>query len=189
MQLEYWELSKRSKFGFFFEKIDGFFEKKLEFFLKPIKVVNLKYNVDQMILFRKYVFSALLMRFFWQKIAKLWKLLEKLEKMMKSVFFEKKNVFIFLKAFFTKMGRRRICRWQHFSKVRLKWYFFLKKSFHFISDFFWQKSEKILGWKSLKIWSRNRVFWKKKNAFILLKGIFNNVGGCKISRRLPGVLL
>ena len=28
----------------------------------------------------------------------------------------------------------------------------------------------------------------KKNALILLKGIFNNVGGCKISRKKPGVL-
>ena len=40
--------------------------------------------------------------FFWQKLRNFWKL-EKFENMMKKVFFrEKKNVFIFLEAFFTK---------------------------------------------------------------------------------------
>ena len=49
------------------------------------------------------------MNFFGKIIRKL-ETLEKLETMMKKdCFFEKKK-FIFLKAFFTKIGRRKICR-------------------------------------------------------------------------------
>ena len=44
-----------------------------------------------------------------QKKLRAW---DKLENMMKKeCFFSEKNVFIFLKAFFTKMGRRKLCRW------------------------------------------------------------------------------
>ena len=52
------------KICFFFEKIDGFFSKKLEFFSKSLEVANLLQNAYQMVVFRKNVFSALIMRFF-----------------------------------------------------------------------------------------------------------------------------
>ena len=55
--------------------------------------------------------SALINRFFLEKIRKLWTL-ENLEIMKKKeCFLEKKNVFTFLQAFFTKMGRSKVCRW------------------------------------------------------------------------------
>ena len=48
---------------------------------------------------------------FWQRIRKLSTLEELEDRMKKEYIFEKKNVFIFLKAFSTKMERRKICRW------------------------------------------------------------------------------
>ena len=71
------------------------------FFSKSLKVVNLLYKLYQMVLFLENVF-ALMMRF--GKVGKI-------RTYEKAVFYQK-NVFIFLKAFFTKMGRRKICRWQ-----------------------------------------------------------------------------
>ena len=71
--------------GFFWKKNRWVFRKKLWiFFSKLIKVANLLQNAYQMVLFRKNVFSALIVRFFGKNFRKLWKL-EKLEN--KIVFF------------------------------------------------------------------------------------------------------
>ena len=54
-------------------------------------------------------------------------------------FFWKKNLEIFQNRYM----------WQIFSRMRLKWYFFLNMSFNLIFKVFWQKSqEKIYSWKS-----------------------------------------
>ena len=64
-----------------------------------------------MIIFLKNAISAPIISFFKEKVRKLWTW-EKLKKMMKKeCFSDGKNDFIFLKGFFTKMGRRKICRW------------------------------------------------------------------------------
>ena len=63
-----------------------------------------------MVLFPKIIFSALSMSFFWRKNRKI-PTLEELEILMKEFFSEKKNVFNFLKAFFTELAGHKLCRW------------------------------------------------------------------------------
>ena len=75
---------KTFKFWVFFQKIDGFFEKKLENFFKIEKGGKFAVKAYQTEFFRKNV-SALIV--FWQKIRKFWKL-GKLEKKMKFFFRE-----------------------------------------------------------------------------------------------------
>ena len=76
--------------------------------------------------------------------------------------------------------------WQIFSRMRLKWYIFLKMSFHLIFEVFWLKIRKKLRLEKLENMMKKRSILE--NAFILLKGIFNKFVARKISRRLPGVL-
>ena len=84
---------KTFKIWVFFEKIDGFFEKKLEFYSKSLKMASLLENAYQMVFFLK-MSSTLIGRFFWQKIRKLWTwTLEKLDTMMKECFFFEKKTF------------------------------------------------------------------------------------------------
>ena len=99
------------KFVFFEPKNVLFVGKKLDFFPKTRKVANLLYNAYQMILYLKKFFSALIVRFFArnQKVCEVGEIREYDEE---TVYFQKKNALIFLKAFSTKMGRRKICRWQ-----------------------------------------------------------------------------
>ena len=74
------------------------------------KVANLLKSACHMVLLLKHVFRPLF-EVFWPKIRKLWTL-EELETMIeKECFSDKKYVFIFLKAFFTKTGSRKISRW------------------------------------------------------------------------------
>ena len=104
---------KTFKIWVFSEKVDGFFGKKLKIYSKSLKLANLLLNAHRMVLFLKNVFRPIY-EIFWQRIRKLLTL-EELETMLKKeCFFREKNVFIFLKflkAFFTKMGMRKICRW------------------------------------------------------------------------------
>ena len=76
---------------------------KKKFFLKSRKVVNLLYNAYQMQLFLENVFSALIMRIFWQKKRKIfiWK---KLENMKERFFFKKKHFHLF-KSLLYKNGK------------------------------------------------------------------------------------
>ena len=52
---------------------------------------------------------------------------------------------------------------QIFSRMRLKWYFFLKMSFHLFLRFFWQKSEKKLKLEKLEIKIEKKNNLKKKH--------------------------
>ena len=70
--------------------------------------------------------------------------------------------------------------WNFFCKMRLKWYFFLKMSFHLIFEGFLAKIRKK---KMENLENMKKQYFEKKNAFILLKDIFNKVGGRKLSRR------
>ena len=91
------------KIWVFFGKIDGIFEKKLEFSPKSLNVANLLQNAYPMVLFLK-MSSALFMMFFGKIIRKLGTV-EKLETMMKKdCFFEKKS-FHFFKSLFFKNGK------------------------------------------------------------------------------------
>ena len=67
--------------------------------------------------------------------------------------------------------------WQIFSRMRLKWYFFLE---NVISPYFLAKIRKKF---EVRKYEEETEYFEKKNAFILLKGILNNVRGRKISRR------
>ena len=53
---------------------------------------------------------------------------------------------------------------------------------HFFGGFLAKNQKKLKVGKS-RIFDEQKGHFEKKNAFILLKGIFNNVGGHKISRR------
>ena len=68
-----------------------------------------------------------------------------------------------------------------FSRMRLKWYFSWKCLPTLFLRFFGQNQKKI-KWEKLENMMKKQSI-SKKNAFIVLKGIFNNVGGRKISRR------
>ena len=81
----------------------------------------------------------------------------------------------------SEIFQNRYYMWQIFSRMRLKWHFFLKMSFPFFLRFFWRKSEKIKVGKVRKYDEQTEYFGK--NAFMLLIDIFSNVGGRKISRR------
>ena len=100
MRLKAWNFRKRSKFGSFFWKNRWIFT-ETSFFSKSSKDENLLQNAYQMVFFLENAFSAL-MRFFCQKIRKLWTL-EKLEKRMKC-FREKKRFHLF-KVVFYKNGK------------------------------------------------------------------------------------
>ena len=58
----------------------------------------------------------------------------------------------------------------------------LKLSFLFIYEVFWAKNKKKSTMEKLENVMKKQSILKKKDVFILLKGIFNKVGGCKISR-------
>ena len=98
------------KFTIFFEKIDGFIRKKNFNFFKIAKggIFVCRMRI-KWYYFLENVFSALIMLFLAknQKIFRDGKIRKNDEE---GVFFRKKNVFIFSKAFFTKLGRRKICR-------------------------------------------------------------------------------
>ena len=55
-------------------------------------------------------------------------------------------------------------------------------SFHLILKFFGKNRKKIENGKIRK-YDEETANFEKKNAFSLLKGIFNNAGGYKLSRR------
>ena len=89
------------------------FSKKKDFFSKSLKVANLLQNAYQMVIILKNIISGLIVTFFFSKKSEKFERGEKLEKKNdeERFFLREKNDFIFLKAFFTKMGRRKICRW------------------------------------------------------------------------------
>ena len=87
----------------FWKNLWFFWKKKTWIFWKLLKVANLLSNAYQMVLFQTNIISTLIMEFFQQKVRKLRKW-EKLENMMKWQWFFKKKIFIFSKAFCTKMG-------------------------------------------------------------------------------------
>ena len=67
--------------------------------------------------------------------------------------------------------------WQIFSRMRLKWYFFLKMFSRLFMRFFGENEKKIKVGKVRKLDEKTACF--EKNAFILLKAVFKNVGGAK----------
>ena len=85
------------------------FRKKHEFYSKSLRVANLLQNAYQVVYFLK-ISSALFMRFFGkdQKTLNVGKFRNYDEE---RVFFSRKKLYLFLKAIFTKMGRRKISRW------------------------------------------------------------------------------
>ena len=91
--------------------------------------------------------------------------------------FSKKNLEIFHNCYM----------WQIFSRMRLKWFFSLEISFHLSLEVFLANIGKNLKLEKLEHMMKKQTILEK-NAFILLKGIFNNAGGRKKSRRYPGVL-
>ena len=94
-----------------FEKMDGFFskiEKKRDEFSKIAKRGKFAVKcVSKCITSQKGLFR-LNYEVYWQKNQKIF---EVGKSRKYEVFFEKKNTFIFFKAFFTKMRRQKICRW------------------------------------------------------------------------------
>ena len=78
--------------------------------------------------------------------------------------------------------------WQIFSRMHLKWYFFLKMSFHLIFEVFFSKNRKIFEFGKVRKSNEETDYFEKKNAFFFLKSNFNIVGGRKISRLEPGLL-
>ena len=65
----------------------------------------------------------------------------------------------------------------------LEWYFSLKMSLHLNSEVFLAKIREILKLEKVREHDEETEYFEKKTAFIILKDIFNNVGGRKISRR------
>ena len=79
--------------------------------------------------------------------------------------------------------------WQFFSTMRFRWFIFLEIVFR---PYFWGVSsknpEKYKVGKVRKFDEKTENYFKKY-AFVFVNNIFKNVGGYKISRRLPGVFL
>ena len=88
----------------------GFSKKKLGFYSKSLKVANLLQNAHQMVLFLKNVFNPDY-EFFWQKNQEPLNFGKIRNYDEERVLFREKNVFFSSKAFLTKMGKRKICRW------------------------------------------------------------------------------
>ena len=59
---------------------------------------------------------------------------------------------------------------------------FLKMSFHLVFEVFFGKNQKKIKVGKVRNYDEETEYFEKKNALILLKGIFNNVGG----RKYPG---
>ena len=70
------------------------------------------------------------------------------------------------------------------SGLRLKWQNLFELSFSFLLDKFIAKRQKNLNLESLD--TTKRVS-SQKDAFIILTGIFNKLGGCNLSRSGPSV--
>ena len=103
------KISQTFKIWVFLKKLMRFFGKFA--FYKTVKGDNIAVEcVSNGNIFLKNVFSALIMRFYRKKnqIFLTWKNKKIYEK---GVFFREKKHFHLLKAFFTKMGRLKICRW------------------------------------------------------------------------------
>ena len=66
--------------------------------------------------------------------------------------------------------------WQIFSRMHLKWYHFLQLSFHLIFEVFLAKIQKKFKVGKIRIYDEQKGYFEEKNAFIVLKGILNNVG-------------
>ena len=69
--------------------------------------------------------------------------------------------------------------WEIFSRMGLKWFFFLEMSFHLIFEIFGKNQINKLNEKFRK-YDEETEYFEKKNAFIFLKGFFNNVGWRRI---------
>ena len=72
--------------------------------------------------------------------------------------------------------------WQSFSRMRLKWYFFEIVFQPYFLGFFREIQNNFKIGKVRKSDDETEYF-EKKNNLIFIKGMFNNVGGRKISRR------
>ena len=62
-------------------------------------------------------------------------------------------------------------------------------SFHLICEVFMVKNQKLLTVEKFTKYDEKIEYFEKKNAFILLKGIFHKTEGRKISKWTTGVLL
>ena len=128
--------------------------------------------------------------FFWQKIFFLKKVLwtRRLQLWQPCwfflVFFEKKLTFSEKNWFFFQNRSR----WQFCCRMRTKWFYFSKCLFHLNCELL-QKIRKFLNLEKLQNLTKKQYVFKIKNVVIFLKGIFNRIGGQKICRCKPAVLL
>ena len=64
--------------------------------------------------------------------------------------------------------------WQNLCRMRLKWYYFSKTSFHLISEVFFAKNQKIFQVGKIGIYDEETVFLQNKRFHLLKRLRYQN---------------